>query len=100
MIPEFETLFNHAAERPDLLRWLQDESLKQDYCESVHLAENQRATLLQTLTGRDRDLLNRLLENLQAQGETERELFFCQGLSAGLRLGVLAAWDGHCLGTD
>ena len=99
MIPELETLFNRAAERPDLIRWFQDESLSREYRESVHLAEIQRAALLETLTGRDHDLLDRLLENLQAQGEMEHEMFFCQGLSAGLRLGVLAAWDGRYLGT-
>lgn len=83
------TLYEYALGRPNLTRWLPEDTAE-EYGFALRCSGEQSEELLQTLAGAEHTLLERFLKNAQTCHEAEREMLFCQGLAMGLRLGALS----------
>lgn len=92
MLPELETLYTKSLERPDLARWLVDRKKIYEYKENLRRVELCGDQLLEMLTGKELELFQELTEREAEYSDADRRIFFCQGLSIGLRLGSLCAW--------
>ncbi len=92
MLPPIHALYNCAAEQWHTASRLLDSSEYSELRECNRLTEQQREALLGRLTGEERRLFERYMENRDTAAELEGELYFGRGLAAGLQLGSLAVW--------
>lgn len=93
MMPELEILYMKSIERPSLTERLTDPDLVREYEKNVRRAETVRTRLTELLTGEEAELFQRFAEEEADCSDAERRMFFSQGLSIGLRLGSLCAWN-------
>lgn len=92
MIPELETLYKQALKTENMTRWLRDGDVIKDYEDSVRYSEEEKKSLLSTLTKEDLEEFRRYIDNRAEQEDAESRMLFSQGLSMGIRLGSLCAW--------
>lgn len=91
MIPELESLYAKSYERSDLSWWLMDRDMIREYEENVRRVENGYKRLLEALSGKELEMLQRLAEVQDDSTDSERRIFFSQGFCAGLHLGALCS---------
>lgn len=69
--------------------WLFDEGQAESYGKCSYYAEEQREQLRERLGAEDRELFNKLMDNLDEQAEYERHILFHRGLAIGVMLATL-----------
>ena len=92
MIPELELLYNNALANRELVHWLKDEELIQEYRQNQSMSSEQQEELLAVLKGEELALFRRFLDSQLDWSEAECRMLFSQGFALGLRFGSLCAW--------
>ena len=92
MIPELELLYNNALANRELVRWLKDDELIQEYRQNSSLSSEKQEELLAVLKGDELALFQRFLDCQLDRSEAECRMLFSQGFAIGLRFGSLCAW--------
>ena len=92
MIPELELLYNNALANRELVHWLKDEELIQEYRQNQSISSEKQEKLLAVLKGEELALFRRFLDSQLDWSEAECRMLFSQGFALGMRFGSLCAW--------
>lgn len=92
MIPELELLYNDSLASREMVQWLRDKKLIQEYRQNERLSSEQEEELLSVLKGEELALFRRFLDSQLDRSEAECRMLFSQGFAIGLRFGSLCAW--------
>lgn len=89
MIPEIRLLYDEVSTETDITRWLGDRDLVKEYKDTLRFLSEEADHLLSVLSGRDREVFQRYMENRVCQMELECQMQFAMGFATGLRIGAL-----------
>lgn len=89
MIPEIRALYGAASTQTDMARWLGDKDMIQDYKDTMRFLSKDADHLLSVLSGQDREMFQRYMENRACQLDLECQMQFAMGFAMGLRTGAL-----------
>jgi len=88
MIPEIRLLYNDSIGQGDIYRWLGDKDLIKDYQDVMRFLPKEQTHLLSVLSGHDREVFQRYMENQICRTDLECQMQFAIGFTMGLRIGA------------